>query len=314
MTNGPTLNDIPMHFRERFTDIIEVIDSFCDDHLNEEYKDVCHELAAHVCQDGSPLLSGKAKSWAAGVIWAIGRVNFLSDRSFEPHMTQGQFAKAIGVSQTTVSAKCREIWDGMELMQLDPGFTVASRKDANPLVRMAKLAEMLSIPHLERPAGPDRERLPIKSQDTNQADNAAIFTLRVELLGGMHCEDDWMADIEIQSSFTLEDLHLATQEAVGFSDDHCYCFYVARTDRSRDRVYYDDENGLIFTKTLDEVFPLPPKKSLFYLFDFGDDWIFKITKSRKAPHDPEAGVAYPRVANETGSRPTQYPSFDEDEE
>ncbi|TWT84357.1 Plasmid pRiA4b ORF-3-like protein [Planctomycetes bacterium CA13] len=141
-----------------------------------------------------------------------------------------------------------------------------------------------------------------------------IHTLRVVLVRGMYCEGDWMADIELPSSSTLEELHLATRTAVGFDDDHCYCFFVARTDRSRDRVYFDDEDGLIFTKTLEDLFPLQPKKSLFYLFDFGDNWIFKISKSRKAPHDPVDGVTYPNVVNETGTKPTQYPTFDEDDE
>jgi len=139
MNNGPTLNDIPMPFRERYTDIIETIDAFCDEQLNDEYKEVCHELAAHACQEGSPVLSGKAKSWAAGIVWAIGRVNFLSDPAHEPYMTQAQFAKAIGVSTATISAKFRVIWDGLKLMQLDPRFSVASRQGSNPLIWMAQV-------------------------------------------------------------------------------------------------------------------------------------------------------------------------------
>ena len=150
--------------------------------------------------------------------------------------------------------------------------------------------------------------------EIGQDPRTVILTLRVTLVRGISFEDDWMADIQLKSSSTLEELHEATQQAVGFNNDHLYCFFVARTERSGDRVYFDDENELIFTKTLSDVFPLDPKKSLFYLFDWGDEWVFKITKSRKAPHDPVAGVAYPRVENEVGTKPTQYPIFDEDEE
>lgn len=139
MNNDTTPIDIPMPFRQRYAEIIEIIDEFCDSHLNEEYKEVCQYLAADVCLDGSPILKGKAKSWAAGLIWAIGRVNFLSDSSFEPHMTQKEFAKAIGVSPATISAKCREISDGLDLMPLDPDYTVASQVDANPMIWMVEV-------------------------------------------------------------------------------------------------------------------------------------------------------------------------------
>ena len=36
-------------------------------------------------------------------------------------------------------AKCRDIWDGLELSQFDPEFTVASMVDKNPLVWILKV-------------------------------------------------------------------------------------------------------------------------------------------------------------------------------
>ncbi len=70
--------------------------------------------------------------------------------------------------------------------------------------------------------------------------------------------------------------------------------------------------------TVKSLFPLPKKKSLFYLFDWGDEWVFKISLLRKRPHLPEAGISYPRVESETCTRPVQYPSdedfYDEDED
>lgn len=139
MTNDVSLNEIPLPFRERYAELIEIINSFCDSHLNDDYKEVCCRMAADVCQDGSPILSGQAKSWAAGIIWTAGRVNFLSDPSFEPSMTQTEFAKAIGVSVATISAKSRDIWDGLDLMQFDPEYTIASRMDRNPLIWMMEV-------------------------------------------------------------------------------------------------------------------------------------------------------------------------------
>jgi len=139
MTTDDNLLEIPMPFRERYAELIDIIQSFCDSHLNEDYKVVCCRLAADMCQADSPILSGQAKSWAAGIIWTIGRVNFLSDPASKPSMTQAEFSKAIGVSLATISAKSRDIWNGLDLMQFDPEYTIACRLEDNPLIWMAEV-------------------------------------------------------------------------------------------------------------------------------------------------------------------------------
>ena len=141
-----------------------------------------------------------------------------------------------------------------------------------------------------------------------------IITLKTTLIRGMYYESDWSANIELDESSTLEDLHHAIQDAVDFDNDHLYCFYLSRTDRSRNREFFDDENGLIFSKTLKDLFPLPAKQSLFYLFDWGAEWLFKISSSRKRPHEPVKRVKYPRVESESGIKPVQYPGDEEDDE
>ena len=88
--------------------------------------------------------------------------------------------------------------------------------------------------------------------------------------------------------------------------------YVARNERARDRIVYDDENGKIYDTVISDVFPLPPKKRFFYLFDYGDSWIFSVSKSRKSPHAAIDGIEYPRVVNETGEKPIRY-DFDDEE-
>ncbi len=131
-----------------------------------------------------------------------------------------------------------------------------------------------------------------------------IWTLRTKL----QCyEDGWSADIEIDSASTLDQLHYAIQEAVDFDNDHLYAFCIARTYRSRDREFFDDDDGRVYTTTLEAMFPLPPRKSLFYVFDFGDEWLFKVTRTRKRPHEPREGAVYPRVVKEVGDKPEQYP-------
>lgn len=138
-----------------------------------------------------------------------------------------------------------------------------------------------------------------------------IITLKVALVSGRFFNEPWGADIEIDGAAVLDDLHGVIQRAVGFGNDHLYCFFVARHARSGQREFYDDENELMFTTSFDDLFPLPSKRTLFYLFDWGGEWVFKINRSRRRPMEPVEGVAYPQVVNETGIKPIQYPQNDE---
>jgi hypothetical protein len=55
---------------------------------------------------------------------------------------------------------------------------------------------------------------------------------------------------------------------------------------------------------------LPKHTKLFYLFDYGDSWYFRITKTRKKIKQKESGVSYPRVVEKVGKNPEQYPDHE----
>ena len=141
-----------------------------------------------------------------------------------------------------------------------------------------------------------------------------ILTLKVTLLSGIHANGKWEGVIEICSSSFLEDLHLAIQDAVDFDNDHMYEFFIARTERSRERVSFNDENGELYDATIGSLYPLPDRQHLYYLFDYGDYWIFRITRINKAHRETGSHLTYPRLTHETGKRPEQYPAEGEEEE
>lgn len=140
-----------------------------------------------------------------------------------------------------------------------------------------------------------------------------ILTLKLALQFGAYSCGKWEGVIEIDSSSVLEDLHFAIQDAIAFDNDHMYEFFIARTERSRDRISFDDENGGLYEPTIESLYPLPERRNLYYLFDYGDHWLFKITRINKAKHEADPHVTYPRLILETGTRPEQYPSLDEEE-
>lgn len=138
-----------------------------------------------------------------------------------------------------------------------------------------------------------------------------IWLLKVELLFGAYAEDDWECEIEIEPTATLEDLHFAIIEAVNFDNDHMYEFYISRSDRSRNRQRFGEENGEIYNRTLESLYPLEKGGKLFYMFDYGDHWLFKITRSRKKPYDAKPNIKYPNLLKTVGKAPEQYPIWEE---
>lgn len=139
-----------------------------------------------------------------------------------------------------------------------------------------------------------------------------IITLKLEGAYGSIDEnsEDWYRLIEIDEKANFVDLHNIIQSAVDFDDDHLYEFFIANTCRSREKLRFDDENGGLWEYTIGEIFPLPKGKKLFYLFDYGDSWYFRISKSRKKPMTKEIGVKYPRVVETVGENPEQYPDYE----
>src|SRR6266487_4142723 len=65
-------------------EVIALTDKVCADLLDEEYADLARQVTARLARKRpSPLQSGRAATWAGGVVWALGQVNFLFDRSTE---------------------------------------------------------------------------------------------------------------------------------------------------------------------------------------------------------------------------------------
>lgn len=133
------LAEVPKVYADRFIELVNLTDPFCDAHLNAEYKELCREMAMAFCQKGSPVRQGKPLGWAAGIVYALGRVNFLTDPSQQPHMKSEQIAKHMGVSIATMRAKFKIISDGLDLMQMDPAWSLPSRLADNPLVWMLEI-------------------------------------------------------------------------------------------------------------------------------------------------------------------------------
>jgi len=124
---------VPQQLRPLFEDVVSRTDAFCHEHLTDEYAQLCRQLAAALCRKSStPLARGQVESWACAVVYTIGSVNFLFDKSQTPHMSAGDLCERFGVGKSTTSAKTRKIFDALDIGPYDPRWCLPSKLADNP--------------------------------------------------------------------------------------------------------------------------------------------------------------------------------------
>ncbi|MDX2256693.1 MAG: DUF6398 domain-containing protein [Pseudanabaenaceae cyanobacterium bins.39] len=137
MSKSTKSESVPETMQAKFVEITTITDKFCQNHLNDEYAQQCRYLTAALCRKRpSPLTSGKANTWACGIVHAIGMVNFLFDTSQTPHMKATEIYQVFGVSQSTGQAKSKQVRDLMNIHQIDSSWCLPSRIDDYPLAWM----------------------------------------------------------------------------------------------------------------------------------------------------------------------------------
>jgi len=125
---------VPQQMNEKFDAVVALIDKCCNERLNEEYAKLARQLTAALCRKRpSPLLNGRINTWACGVVYALGFVNFLFDKSSEPYMNATELCKCFGISKSTGSAKSKEIRDIFNMIQMDPNWCLPSEMNNNPM-------------------------------------------------------------------------------------------------------------------------------------------------------------------------------------
>lgn len=150
----------------------------------------------------------------------------------------------------------------------------------------------------------------------SEKEQGIILKLNVECVSWYFLEEPCIRVIEIHDHASLYDLHEAIQDAVDFDRDHPFGFYVANSASTYAKKRWIGSNedwgraeAEMMDTELKSIYPLGRQK-LYYLFDFGDNWLFEIRKARGAKKS-EPGVTYPRVIESIGPDPDQYPAYDD---
>ncbi|MGO8949122.1 MAG: DUF6398 domain-containing protein [Ktedonobacterales bacterium] len=131
---------VPKDLQARFEEITHLTATFCHTYLDEEYAQLSRELTATLGRKRpSPLVRGKATTWACAIIHALGLVNFLFDASQTPHIAASQIWEHFELSSSTMQAKSKQIRDLLGMYPMDPEWSTPAMVEQNPLIWMLEV-------------------------------------------------------------------------------------------------------------------------------------------------------------------------------
>lgn len=146
--------------------------------------------------------------------------------------------------------------------------------------------------------------------------SAETQTFRVAL----HGRHSVYRDIEIESTKSLYDLAEAINGAFDFDFDHAFGFYSGDTpatmlkQQPKYELFADigeetDAKSVKKTRIADAF--TETRRSMTFLFDYGDEWLFQVEMTGTGQKDPK--LRYPRLVGSKGTAPDQYPDPDDDD-
>ncbi len=125
---------VPQKMQAIYEAITELTDQFCHTQLDAECAQLCRKMAATLARKRpSPLETGRANTWAAGIIHAIAQTNFLFDKTQPVHSTAEAVANAFGIAKSTAGNKAKQIRDLLKIGLMDPKWTLPSKMGSNTM-------------------------------------------------------------------------------------------------------------------------------------------------------------------------------------
>jgi len=85
-------------------------------YLNQDYLTLCANVFEDLLdQDETIFIRGKAEIWAASIVWSVGSLNFLGDKSFEPYATLADVCSFFNANTSTIGQKASKIKDLLDI-------------------------------------------------------------------------------------------------------------------------------------------------------------------------------------------------------
>lgn len=123
---------VPESMLAHYEATIALTDALCREKLNDEYAQLCREMTATLARKRpSPLVTGYVNTWACAIAYTIGAVNFLFDKTQNPHMRADEICAWFGVSKSTGGNKSTQLKRILNIGMMEPRWTLPSRMENN---------------------------------------------------------------------------------------------------------------------------------------------------------------------------------------
>jgi len=150
-----------------------------------------------------------------------------------------------------------------------------------------------------------------------------IYQMKIDLIrmGFDEIEEEISRVIEINDKQTLYDLHMSIQDLFEWDNDHMFSFYLGENLFDRDNEYsanplgehidssYGKQSKSAAETELRDL-DLPKDFTFWYLFDYGDELVHKVTVEKIREMKPEES-GFPKLIEKKGNAPPQYGVFEE---
>ena len=133
--------------QEREEKIIQLVATFCNEHLDEECAMLCTQLVQKLGRQHPCLFeSGRLEIWAAASVYTICSINLLFDRRKPLSLSSSDICNYFEASHSTITQKMRMI---KEQLRIDPvfdtEFILRGEASRHPFNRLMKIGGLFSV-------------------------------------------------------------------------------------------------------------------------------------------------------------------------
>ncbi len=122
--------------------------------------------------------------------------------------------------------------------------------------------------------------------------NAKVFSIRISLKG---ISPTIWRRVEVPYNFTLHELHMVIQAAMGWENYHLYDFTIGKTHFSVPSDDWPSEDEDSEKTYINKLVFIGKSATMTYEYDFGDDWIHTVKIDKILPENED--VDYPRCVS-----------------
>ena len=119
--------------------------------------------------------------------------------------------------------------------------------------------------------------------------------------------------LQVPADMSLDRLHLTLQTAMGWTNSHLYMFEADRVTWGLADPDFGGDDLPANKSTLSQVIEDTGKKTINYVYDFGDNWEHEVKIGKMT--EPVPGELYPRLTEVIGKCPPEdvggFPGYDE---